>query len=346
MKNKTLLNIDLHLFDGAAAGGAAGGAAAAGGEGAANVAAATEANADMGNQKAGRNRRNGSSRRSTSGDLSNVVYGKQAEEAAPTVEATTVPAAEGERKSGVSTTSDTLEARRLKYDELINSEEYRQIDQERFQQVFNRRFKEVKGMEETIASHQPIIDMLMQKYNIADGDVKKLEAAINNDDTYWEQAAEEAGLTVEQYKAMQKLERENAALQKMQRRQDAENRAKQKLSTWYKEAEELKQIYPQFDLNKETANRQFLGLLEANIPVRQAYELIHMEEIKEASAKAAAQAAAQQVTANVKARAARPSENGTSSQSASLIKNDVSNLTRADRAEIARRARRGEKITF
>ena len=56
--------------------------------------------------------------------------------------------------------------------------------------------------------------------------------------------------------------------------------------------------------------------------------------------------AAQQVTDNVRARGARPAENGVSSGSGFLVKSDVSKLTKKDRAEIARRAAHGEKIVF
>ena len=108
----------------------------------------------------------------------------------------------------------------------------------------------------------------------------------------------------------------------------------------------MKTLYPGFDLRAEIANREFQGLLRSGIPVQKAYELIHMDEIKEAAARSAAQATSAQMTAKIKSKAARPSENGTSSQSAVIVKNDVGNLSRADRAEIARRVQRGEKITF
>ena len=50
--------------------------------------------------------------------------------------------------------------------------------------------------------------------------------------------------------------------------------------------------------------------------------------------------------ANLKAKQSRPAENGTSSKTAVIVKNDVSKLTRAERAEVARRAMLGEHIEF
>jgi hypothetical protein len=93
-------------------------------------------------------------------------------------------------------------------------------------------------------------------------------------------------------------------------------------------------------------NRNFLDLLKSGVSVQQAYELVHMEEIKANAARAAAQTAGQQMVAKIQSKASRPSENGTSSQSAAIIKSDVHSLSKNDRAEAARRALRGEKIRW
>ena len=60
----------------------------------------------------------------------------------------------------------------------------------------------------------------------------------------------------------------------------------------------------------------------------------------------AARAAEKQVVDTIRAKGARPAENGTAAQSAFTVKDDVSKLTREDRAEIARRAARGDSISF
>ena len=334
-----MLEVDLQLFNGAAGG--AGGAAAGGGEaGAAQGAESALSKADVSS-------RSGSSRRSRSGAFDNVVFGKQ--EDASAAETTTSPAAggnaEGNGKSGIDTTSDTLEARRKAFRDMTSGE-YKDVYTEEVQQIINRRFKDNKVMEASLNAQKPILDMLMQRYQIADGDMTKLQAAIEEDNSYWQEAAEQQGLTVEQYKERMKLERENAELKAAQQKRMGEQAAQQQFAKWTKDAEGVKSLYPGFDLSTEMQNGDFRGLLRSGISVQQAYELVHMDEIKTAAARSAANAASEQMTANIKSRAARPSENGTSSKSAVIVKNDVSNLTRAERAEIARRAQRGEKITF
>ncbi len=329
MPKRKLFKVDLQLFND---GGAAGGEGSAG---------TTESAPKV------ETKPSGSNRRSKSGAFDNVVFGKQ--ESAPATETTTTPATEGNStgagETEVKTTSDTLEARRKAYDDLINGE-FKDIHQERFQQIFDRRFKEVKGMEASLAAQKPVIDMLMSRYGIGDGDMTKLEQALTEDTQYWEEVADEHGMTVEQYQAMQKLERENAELRAVRQREIGQAQFQQQIDAWYKEAEAVKNIYPSFDFKNECQNPEFINLLRHGNSVEHAYKVLHFDELTENAARVAAQTADAQATARMKSKASRPSENGTSSQSAAIVRNDVSTLTRAERAEIARRVQRGEKIVF
>ena len=325
---KKLFKVDLQLFnDGGAASGAEGSAATA-----------TE------NAPKAENIPSGSSRRSKPGEFDNVVFGKQ--EGTTSDEATSLDTEgkpTGAGKTDVSTTSNTLEERRKAYNDLINGE-YKDLDQERFQQVFDRRFKQVKAMEADLAAQKPILDKLMARYGVED--VASLDKALTEDTEYWERVAEEKGMTVEQYHAMQKLERENEELRAIRQRQIGQQQLQQQMDKWYQEADKVKEIYPSFDLNTEVKNPQFLSMLKAGVPMQHAYQTLHLDEITQNAARAAAQTADAQAQARIKQKASRPSENGTSSQSAAIVRNDVTNLTRKERAEIARRVQRGDKISF
>lgn len=285
----------------------------------------------------------GSNRRSKSGAFDNVVFGKQEGTSA---DETTIPAAEGlptgAGKTDVQTTSNTLEERRNAYNKFI--EEYKDIDQDRFQQAFNRRFKEVKGMESSLAAQQPIIDKLMSRYGV--DDVAKLEAALDEDTEFWERVAEENGMTVDQWMSVQKLKQENAQLKAIKDRQIGQARAEQQIAAWQQEAERVKEIYPSFDLRTEVQNPEFISLLKHGNSIEHAYKVLHFDELTQDAARAAAQTADAQAQARIKSKASRPSENGTSSQSAAIVRSDVSSLTREERKEIARRAQRGDIIKF
>lgn len=337
MSEIKLLDINLKLFDGGAGAGAG---ASTGGDGGASTgtsdAGATQTTqADL-SMKNGSSRRSG---RSRMGELSNVVYGKQdtTEDNSDAKSATS--------KTDVTTTSDTLEARRSAFEELINGE-YKDLFTERTQSIIDRRFKETKNYEARLNSQQPVIDMLMSKYKITDGDISKLTEAIDKDDTYWEEAAEEAGLTVEQYKQVQKLQRENEAFRKAQMAALDQRQKAAKINRIAQQANELKALYPEFDLRTELANPEFAKMVNNDIPLRQAYEVMHIDEMVNGAARTAAQRAEQNTVAKIKSKSSRPTENGTSSASGAVIKSDVKSLTKADRAEIARRAARGERISF
>lgn len=324
MRNTEKLKVNLQLF---------GEGAAVGGEGA--TAQGTESASLPKADKSGSSRRK-------SGEPT-VVYGKQMDAS----NADTNPAAGGVSEgNGIVTTSDSKEAKMAKFKEMVEGE-YKDEFTNMFQESFNRRFRDVKDMENKLSSHEPILEMLMQRYKITDGDISKLQSAVEEDTQYWEQAAEEAGLTVEQYKAMQKLQRENEELTRMRNQQIGQQKAQAQLEAWYKEGEAMKKVYPSFDFNAEAKNRDFLGLLRKGLPVQQAYELMHMDEIKEATAKSAAQAAGAQMEARIKSKASRPSENGMSSQSAAIVRKDtVSSLNKKDRAAIAKEVLRGGRVSF
>ena len=324
---KTMFKVDLQLFnDGGTAGGAEGSAAA------------TE------NAPKTESKPSGSSRRSKAGEFDNVVFGKQ--EGTTSDEATSLDTEgnpTGAGKTDVQTTSDTLEARKKAFNDLINGE-YKDLYQENFQQVFDRRFKQVKGMEAELASHKEVVDMLKSRYGV--DDVAKVKTALAEDTEYWEAVAEEHGMTVEQYHAMQKLERENAELKAIRQRQIGQQQFQQQIDNWYKEADKVKELYPSFDFKTEAQNPEFLSLLRNGNSVEHAYKVLHFDELTQNAARVAAQTADAQAQARIKQKASRPSENGTSSQSAAIVRNDVSTLTRKERAEIARRVARGEKISF
>ena len=286
----------------------------------------------------------GSSRRGKSGEFDNVVFGKQegTTSADTTSLATEGTTPMGAGKTDVTTTSNTLEDRQKAYDDFIA--EYKDIDQKRFQETFDRRFKQVKGIEAELASQKPIIDKLKTRYGV--DDVSKLEKALNEDTEYWERVAEERGMTVEQFHAMQKLEQENAELKAIRQRELGQAKFQQQIDAWYREADGVKEIYPSFDFKTEAQNPEFISLLRNGNSVEHAYKIIHFDELTQNAARVAAQTADAQAQARIKQKASRPSENGTSSQSAAIVRNDVASLTRKERAEIARRVQRGDRITF
>ena len=337
MKFNDILHVNLCLFDGGAAGAAAAGAGEGTGSGTQGDSQQTDPGATRrGNQTTAAQRRG-------SGEYSNVKFGKQDQPAAAGGQQANPPDAGEGSKKGVETTSDTLEDKRKAFRALVDGE-YKDQYTEDTQRIIDRRFRETKNLETQLSQQKPILDMLMQRYKIGDGDLGKLTQAIENDNAYWSQAAEEAGMSVEQYKQFQKLQRENAQLLQAQRRSQNQQAAEKQLQKWYQEAEAMKADYPDFDLGRESQDLQFLSMLRSGVPVKLAYEVKHMDEIKAGVAQNTAKTTEKQVVDGIRAKGARPAENGTSSQSGFVVKDDPAKWTKKDRAEIVRRVQRGEQI--
>lgn len=235
---------------------------------------------------------------------------------------------------------------RKAYRELVNSEEWKEIHTAETQRIIDNRFREAKGLQEKVGQMQPLVDLLLQRYQVQDGDLGRLRQAMEADDGYWQAAAEAKGMSVEQYKLFARMEAENQRFHQVERQREQAQRQQEQLSKWDQEAEQVRESYPSFDLQAEAQDRNFLGLLKAGIPMRQAYELIHMEEIKQGIAEAQAKATEQAMAANIRAKGARPAENGTASTAAAMMKSDVSKMTRAERDALEKRVLAGERIVL
>lgn len=325
MQTMTLMPVMLDLFDG-------GVGAAASGDG---------AGAAAGEAQAGTQAIPGSSRRGKQSGGETVVYGRQ-----PDAEVSTEsPDAGGESTTDTQTTSDTLEDRKARYREMLDGE-FKDIHTEETQRLINQRFKETKQLQEALAAQGPVVDMLMSRYKIQNGDMQALAQAIENDSAYWSEAAEEAGMSVEQFKNYQRMQRENEALRRYQQMRQGEESVNRQMQVWHQEAEAIKETYPGFDFATECQNPQFLSMLKNGIPVQHAYEVTHLDDIKNGVARDASKQTERNVVEGIRNKGSRPAENGASTQSGVVVKSDVSKLTKADRMEIARRAARGEMISF
>ena len=206
--------------------------------------------------------------------------------------------------------------------------------------------KSTKETVEKYNSLSPTLEMLSKKYGVDATDIEALNKAIQEDDSYYEEEAMEKGISVEQLKEIRKMERENADLKRQMEEQATKENASKLYASWMEQSDKLKSVYPAFELEAELRNPKFTDLLRANVDVRTAYEVVHKDEIIPAAMQFTAQTVERKLANKIMANGARPAENGMNSQSAAVVKSDVSLLSKADRQEIARRVARGEKIRF
>lgn len=260
--------------------------------------------------------------------LAGVKYGIQ-EESAPAAEVQSVAQPD----------------RNAEFEKLIKGE-YKDLYDARVQDTIQKRLKGQKDIVDKFNALNPTLELMASKYGVDAGDIEALNKAIQEDDSYYEQEAMEKGMTVQQLKEIRRMERENADLKAQMEEAQRQENGKKLYAAWMQQADETKKVYPSFNLEAEMANPKFLDLLKSNIDVRTAYEVLHKDDIIRGAMQFTAQTVESKLANKIASNGARPSENGMSSQSAAVVKSDVSQLSKADRAEIIRRVQRGEKIRF
>jgi len=304
--------VDLQLF----AEGGGSGAAAAGASGQATAAAAPAQPQNTG---------------ANGNPLANVQYGRQ-EAASP--DAGEARIAEDDRSA--------------RFDAMIKGE-FKDLYDAKIQDTIRKR---LKGSEETVKKYQQLsgsFDLLASKYGLDLNDAdftSKLAQAIEADESYFEEEALEKGMTVQQVRENRQLKRENAQLVEQLKERTTQEQADRTLAAWNQQAEQVKKIYPGFDLSAELQNEQFRNLLKSNVPIQTAFEVIHKDEILPAAMQYTAQQVTQKVANSVRAGQNRPAEGAMGKSAAVLTKTDVNSLTKADIEEINRRVARGERVVF
>lgn len=205
-----------------------------------------------------------------------------------------------------------------------------------------------------------LMDALGEAYGIdvqsADNLAALTEAVKNGkvkNDEYYETLAAERGISVKTAREMDRMESElqraNAEKQRAEQiRQAAEHqqRAAAVRAQWEAEADRLKVKYPAFELDEVLNNPSVADMIRRGIGLEAAYRAAYFDQLMEASTARTAQQVEQGVAARIQQRAQRPAENGAHPGGAAEMKVDVAHMTAKQRAELAKRARRGERIVL
>lgn len=240
------------------------------------------------------------------------------------------------------------------------------ITEEQFKQLMNGQFKGVvnkhtegivknrlKGTKAQLARYEalnPSLELLAQRYGTTTDNpefANILNKAIEDDDAFFAEEAEKRGVSVDTMRQISKMERDNAAMQRMIAEQESQRRADEILKGWIDDAEKLKEVYPSFDLQQELDNPNFVELMKLPIfNLQSAYEFIHKDELDAAKSQVVAQQMEQKIANKVASNQRLPVENGVAATSAATAQRDVRSLTRADRERINLEIAAGKKYTF
>ena len=232
------------------------------------------------------------------------------------------------------------------FDALIKKNgKFADIYKKRVEKVVKGRLKDSKEQAETLQKSQRVMQKLAQVYGVDPADFEAVEKAIDSDDNLYTQAAMDADMSVEAYKELMRTKAENVVYKKAQEEQLRQERIDETYKKWISDSEEVKKVYPNFDLETELQNPVFNGLLRNGFPVQNAYESAHIQELMTSAMQAGVSVAERKIANNVAANQARPEENAGSRNSTATVKRDVASLTPKELDEIDEMSRK-RRITL
>lgn len=235
-------------------------------------------------------------------------------------------------------------ARAQAYKEFTRGE-YKDLYDADVQRIVQQRLRGAKGAEESLGKIQGSLDLLKKTYGTDDLD--RLNEAIMNDSRYYEDEAMKRGMDVETFKALQQ---KDALIEKYRQQQEAEaerQRQTQQVYRWRQEEQQLKQTFPEFDLEAEmdASGGELFQMLNRGVSLEHAYLALHMDDIVGNTVQAAMMRGQQKTLEAVRANGLRPAENGAGDARAGKGDIDLSKLTSKQMRDIEKRLMRGETIT-
>lgn len=190
-------------------------------------------------------------------------------------------------------------------------------------------------------------DQGMDVEDLSQLDLDALTEKVENDDRRYRKMAAELGVDTATAKELDRQKRENAQLKAQQKQAEDRQAALQHYENLKRQAEELKQSFPDFDLEAELQNQEFFERTKpgSRDTVKTAYYAMHGEEIARRSASRAAEASKRATVNSMRAGQHMPSENGTVQRAASPVRPKLfSQMSPEERKAFEREVKSGRRF--
>lgn len=222
--------------------------------------------------------------------------------------------------------------------------EYKDDFTKKAEEMFSERFKnkdsEIKSLRESAAQADELFEIMAQRYpEIAKEDRKALTEAIKKDNDIWAPIAERNSSTIDEARTNYDQTRERERTQEELTQLRREKSARELDARLQQVARKTQQKYPDFNLQEEIQNPDFRSALdfvaqrktEENkrngtndeiFDITRAYEMAHMDELREQSVQkigsAAMSAVSQSIASNRRAKENAGSKGGARAQQKSI----------------------------
>ena len=233
--------------------------------------------------------------------------------------------------------------------ESMKKGEFAKLFGQDVQAAIKDRFKNQKDLKSELDELEPALKVLRERAGVESN--SDLVKQIMDDDSLYEEAANEAGMTVDAYKEHLKLVQERDQYKREHNEQVLQQQIDAHYQKLVQQSQALKQEFPDFDLQKELRENPHFKRITApdiGMSVRDAFFATHHDELAPQMMAYGMQRAKQQMAQNIQANAARPREGGLGSRqnAAADMKLDPRSMTRKERDAIRAQIHAGRKITF
>lgn len=237
---------------------------------------------------------------------------------------------------------------RMTWSEIMADPEYNG----EVQKIVSARVNEDKSAKKQLETLIPALELLARQYDLdpANMDYNALAQRVADDDRYYEDKALSMGVPVETAKKIDQQEREGARQQRQQQDAIFQEKLQKHVQKMRSEEAELKEEFPDFDLQEAMRNEQFARLCHPDhgVGVKAAYYALNHAKINAARDARTAQQVRQMAANSIQSGQMRPAENGSGVQAHAPTTYDPRKMTVQDfqrlKREVERANRRGQKI--
>ena len=205
------------------------------------------------------------------------------------------------------------------------------------QKAIQDRFKNQANASEQMKALEPMMKVLMDRAGV--DNVQDLINYVMDDDSLYEEAASEAGMTIPAYRQFMQMKQERDEAQQREQQSIQNQMLERHFAKLSQQAEEFKKQLPGFDLMKELhENPKFLQLTspEVGLSVQDAFFALHRDEMMPQAMMAGMERAKQQMGETIQAQRKRPVEGAMKGkgQAAADFNVDPRGLTRSERNRV------------
>lgn len=231
-------------------------------------------------------------------------------------------------------------AGRMSWEEFMTIPENKERMQQQIRERLDRQERSLRSEQEQT---EPMMALLAEHYGIKpkeDGgyDRAAIAKAVVEDERYYEEKANELGISSDVAMRIEQLEREKALNDAARQKAERDEQLRRYFYGVAQQGMELKKTYPDFDLERELQDETFRRLVDPDgkpVTVKQAFWATHGEQLLEQQAEAITRRAMADAAASIRS-GVRPRENGASASATAAGNPDLRQMSRKDRLEYIR----------